>query len=112
MSDVGEHIVTDTAEDEVAAAALQRSRFGVTAEVVALYAICLFVALALAAICVAATGGSWINVYTAIIDGSIRKPGRWGTHVGRRRHRSCSWPSARSSTGAPGWSTSARKASW
>ncbi|HVE18900.1 MAG TPA: hypothetical protein VNB52_07435, partial [Ilumatobacteraceae bacterium] len=82
MSDVGEHIVTDTAEDEVAAAALERSKFGVTAEVVALYAICLFVALALAAICVAATGGSWTNVYTAIIDGSIRKPGRWGLTLG------------------------------
>ena len=50
MSDVGEHIVTDTAEDEVASAALQRSKFGITTEVVGLYAICLFVALALAAI--------------------------------------------------------------
>src|SRR3954451_8303170 len=82
MSDVGEHIVTDVAEDEVASAALQRSKFGVTAEVIGLYAICLFVALALAAICVAATGGSWTNVYTAIIDGSIRKPGRWGLTLG------------------------------
>ncbi len=82
MSDVGEHIVTDTEEDEVAAAALQRSKFGVTAEVVALYALCLFVALALAAICVAATGGSWTNVYTAMLDGSIRKPGRWGLTLG------------------------------
>jgi general nucleoside transport system permease protein len=82
MSDVGEHIVTDTAEDEAASAALQRSKFGVTAEVVALYALCLFVALALAAICVAATGGSWTNVYTAMLDGSIRKPGRWGLTLG------------------------------
>lgn len=82
MSDVGEHIVTDTEEDEVASAALQRSKFGITAEVVALYAICLFVALALAAICVAATGGSWTNVYTAMLDGSIRKPGRWGLTLG------------------------------
>lgn len=82
MSDVGENIVTDAAEHEVAAAALQRSKFGVTGEVVALYAICLFVALALAAICVAATGGSWTNVYTAMLDGSIRKPGRWGLTLG------------------------------
>jgi general nucleoside transport system permease protein len=82
MSDVGEHIVTDAAEDEVAAAALQRSRFGIRGEVIALYAICLFVALALAAICVAATGGSWTNVYTAMLDGSIRKPGRWGITLG------------------------------
>ncbi len=42
----------------------------------------MFVALALAAICVAATGGSWTNVYTAILDGSIRKPGRWGLTLG------------------------------
>ena len=82
MSDVGENIVTDAAEHEVAAAALRRSKFGVTGEVVALYAICLFVALALAAICVAATGGSWTNVYTAMLDGSIRKPGRWGLTLG------------------------------
>ncbi len=82
MSDVGEHIVTGIDEEEVASAALQRSKFGVTTEVIGLYAICLFVALALAAICVAATGGSWTNVYTAILDGSIRKPGRWGLTLG------------------------------
>ena len=82
MSDVGEHIVTEPEEDEVASAALQRSRFGITGEVIALYAICVFVALAIAAICVAATGGSWVNVYTAILDGSIRKPGRWGLTLG------------------------------
>jgi general nucleoside transport system permease protein len=82
MSDVGEHVVGDSIEDEVAAAARQRSRFGIRGEVVALYAICLFVALALAAICVAATGGSWTNVYTAMLDGSIRRPGRWGVTLG------------------------------
>lgn len=82
MSDVGEHIVTDSAEHELASAAMRRSKFGVTGEVVALYAICLFGALALAAVCVAATGGSWTNVYTAMLDGSIRKPGRWGLTLG------------------------------
>ena len=82
MSDVGEHIVTDTAEDEVASAALQRSRVGITAEVAALYGICLFAALVLAAIIVAATGGSWPKVFTAILDGSLRKPGRWGLTLG------------------------------
>ena len=35
MSDVGEHIVTEPEEDEVASAALQRSRFGITGEVIA-----------------------------------------------------------------------------
>lgn len=82
MSDVGEHIVTDTAEDEVAAAALERSRIGITSEVVILYVLCIGAALALAALLVAVTGGSWTNVYTAMIDGSIRKPGRWGLTLG------------------------------
>lgn len=82
MSDVGEHIVTEPEEEEVASAALQRSRFGISGEVIALYAACLFVALALAAICVAATGGSWNKVYTAMLDGSIRAPGRWGLTLG------------------------------
>ncbi len=110
MSDVGEHIVTEPDEDEVASAALQRSKFGVTSEVVALYAICLFVALAIAAICVAATGGSWTNVYTAILDGSVRRPVA-GVSPSACRRRSCSSRSAPSSTVAPGWSTSARRAS-
>jgi simple sugar transport system permease protein len=82
VSDVGERALTDSEHAEVAGAAKQRSKFGITGEVVALYAICLFVALALAAICVAATGGSWTNVYTAMLDGSIRKPGRWGVTLG------------------------------
>ncbi len=82
MSDVGEHILTDAVEDEVAAAALQRSRYGIRGEVVSLYAMCLFAALALAATCVAATGGSWTAVYTAMLDGSIRQPGQWGATLG------------------------------
>ena len=82
MDDIGERSVTDPEHAEVAGSTKQRSKFGVTGEVVALYAICLFVALALAAICVAATGGSWTNVYIAMLDGSIRKPGRWGTTLG------------------------------
>lgn len=82
MADVGERAVTDPEHAEVAGAAKQRSKFGVRGEVVALYAICLFVALALAAICVAATGGSWTNVYIAMLDGSIRRPGRWGATLG------------------------------
>ena len=64
-------------------AALQRSKFGVTAEVVALYAICLFVAHSRSRRSASpATGGSWTNVYTAMLDGSIRKPGRWGLTLG------------------------------
>ncbi|HSB87255.1 MAG TPA: ABC transporter permease [Ilumatobacteraceae bacterium] len=82
MSDVGERIVTEPEEEEVASAALQRSKFGVRSEVIILYAISLFVALAIAAVCVAGTGGSWSKVYTAMLDGSVRAPGRWGLTLG------------------------------
>ncbi len=82
MGDVGGQVVVDSEQEKAGPAPAQGSRFGSTREVIALYAICLFVALALAAICVAATGGSWTNVYTAMLDGSIRKPGRWGVTLG------------------------------
>ncbi|HEY5422524.1 MAG TPA: ABC transporter permease [Ilumatobacteraceae bacterium] len=81
MADVGERETLDTEQPDPAPA-MKQSRFGATAEVIVLYVVCLFVALALAAICVSATGGSWSNVYTAMLDGSIRKPGRWGLTLG------------------------------
>ena len=82
MSDVGERVITEPEADEALAEAMQRSRFGITAEVVLLYVICIGGALALAAILVAATGGSWTDVYSAMLDGSIRNPGRWGLTLG------------------------------
>ena len=82
MGDVGGQVVVDNEQEKAGPAPAQGSRFGSAREVIALYAICLFVALAIAAICVAATGGSWTNVYTAMLDGSIRKPGRWGVTLG------------------------------
>lgn len=60
----------------------RRSRLATTAEPIVLYAICLFVTIALAAILVASTHGSWTTVYTAILDGSIRRPSRWGLTLG------------------------------
>lgn len=59
-----------------------RSRLTSVGEVVGLYAICLFGALALSALLVVSTGGSWSTVFTAIFDGSIRRPGRWGLTLG------------------------------
>src|ERR1043165_6568080 len=82
MSDVGERVVTEPEAEEAVSEARQRSKFGVRSEVVVLYALSLFVALAIAAICVAATGGSWTKVYTAMLDGSVRAPGRWGLTLG------------------------------
>lgn len=57
-------------------------RLPALAEVVALYAICIAGALALSAILVASTGGSWTAVFDALLDGSVRNPGRIGTTIG------------------------------
>lgn len=51
-------------------------------EVVGLYAISVLVALALAAVLVESTGGSWTGVVDALLDGSVRRPGRWGGTLG------------------------------
>ncbi len=79
MSDIGEHAI-DTAADEVVAAA--RVRDGSLAEIVGLYAVSIAAALVLAGILVVATGGSWQDVYRAMINGSLRNPGRWGGTLG------------------------------
>ncbi|HET9601066.1 MAG TPA: hypothetical protein VFP08_05725 [Acidimicrobiales bacterium] len=82
MSDIlGEPILTEPESEEDIAAARERSRLHSTSEVVLLYVICLGSALALAALLVAVTGGSWTDVYQAMLDGSIRNPGRWGLTV-------------------------------
>ncbi len=51
-------------------------------EIAGLYAACIVVALVLAAVLVASTGGSWTDVFNALLDGSLRKPGRWGLTLG------------------------------
>ena len=81
MSEVGTTAI-DEASDEVAAYARQRSRFGVTAEVLVLYFISIASALILTAAILEATGSSWTNVFTALLDGSLRKPGRIGLTIG------------------------------
>jgi len=52
------------------------------AEWVLLYGLSVLVALVLSAILVEATGGGWRPVMAALLDGSIRKPGRWGETLG------------------------------
>lgn len=59
-----------------------RSRLTGVTEVLVLYALCLGLAFTLSAILVASTGGSWSAVFTTILDGSIRRPGRWGVTLG------------------------------
>lgn len=46
--------------------------------VVGLYALSITCALALSAVLIAITGGPWQKVLSAFLDGSIRRPGRWG----------------------------------
>ena len=51
-------------------------------DVVALYGLCIAGALVLAAVLVMVTGGSWSDVFNALLDGSVRRPGRWGQTLG------------------------------
>lgn len=48
----------------------------------ALYGLSILAALVLSAILVEATGGDWRPVASALLDGSLRKPGRWGETLG------------------------------
>lgn len=48
----------------------------------ALYALSVLAALVLSALLVEATGGDWRPVASALLDGSLRKPGRWGETLG------------------------------
>jgi simple sugar transport system permease protein len=72
----------DEERPEVVAQARHRSRRGVTTEVVLLYAVCVGTALALAAVLVAATGGSWQDVYSAMLKGAFLNDGRIGLTIG------------------------------
>ena len=54
------------------------SRLG---EWLVLYSLSLFTALLLSTLLVEATGGDWRAVLNALLDGSIRKPGRWGETI-------------------------------
>jgi simple sugar transport system permease protein len=52
------------------------------AVVAALYVGSIAVALVASAVLVASTGGSWRAVFSALLDGSLRAPGRWGQTLG------------------------------
>jgi simple sugar transport system permease protein len=79
MSDLGTAATTiDEERAEVVAQARERSRRGISLEVVGLYAVCIAGALGIAALLVAITGGSWTAVYTKILEGSILNEGRLG----------------------------------
>jgi len=76
-------IVAQPAEnspDEILAAT--RGRHLVIGEVVGLYVLSIAAALVLAGLLVAVTGGSAADVFNALLDGSVRNPGRWGLTLG------------------------------
>ena len=54
------------------------SRVARGTKLVLLYVLAIAVALAVSAILIAITGGPWRKVFTALLDGSFRRPGRWG----------------------------------
>lgn len=59
-----------------------RSRVVGLGEILGLYLTSIAGALLLSALLVEATGGSWRTVLSALLDGSVRNPGRWGVTLG------------------------------
>ena len=49
-----------------------------TVVLIALYVACIVAALVLSAVLIAVTGGPWRKVFSTLLDGSLRRPGRWG----------------------------------
>ena len=58
------------------------SRLREAAVVAAMYLASIVVALFISAVIVWGTGGSWQAVFSALLDGSLRAPGRWGETIG------------------------------
>ncbi len=70
----------ETADTEVGSVVgpLRMRRGARLSEWVALYGMSILAALVLSGILVEATGGDWRPVVSALLDGSVRRPGRWG----------------------------------
>jgi ABC-type uncharacterized transport system permease subunit len=74
---------TLTEEPHAPAPATKRAeRASATGEVVGMYAVCIAIALGLSALLVEVTGGSSSEVFSALLDGSVRGPGRIGATIG------------------------------
>ena len=80
MTDVIASDPIDALPKEVAVAA--RGRHLVLGEIITLYALSILGALALSGLLVSLTGGSARAVFSALLDGSILRPGRWGLTLG------------------------------
>jgi len=79
-----ESITTGTAGAPTAARPprVRRPEYGQLAGVVGLYVACIGAALALSALLVEVTGGSSVDVFSALLNGSIRGDGRIGATLG------------------------------
>ncbi|HUP74606.1 MAG TPA: hypothetical protein VM282_16300 [Acidimicrobiales bacterium] len=75
--------MTATIGEPETASIVRQSRLPDAAMVGALYVASIVGALALSALLVAATGGSWTKVFSALIDGSVRNDGAWGDTLSR-----------------------------
>jgi ABC-type uncharacterized transport system permease subunit len=71
----------ESAPGPAAPAPRARPRWRRAVPIVITYVISVAVALALCALLVSATGGSASEVFSALIDGSLRAPGAWGLTV-------------------------------
>ncbi len=76
--------MTDMPETSVSASpvATNVARGTRITEWLTLYSLSVLAALVLSAMLVETTGGSWRPVLSALIDGSVRAPGRWGETLG------------------------------
>ena len=68
----------ETADTGSVVGPLRMRRGARLSEWVALYSMSVLAALVLSAILVEATGGDWRPVVSALLDGSVRRPRRWG----------------------------------
>ena len=71
--------VTSKPEEAQSGGKRRGARLG---EWLALYALSVLGALLVSAVLVQVTGGDWQPVMTALLDGSLRNPGRWGETLG------------------------------
>ncbi|MBG7604036.1 MAG: ABC transporter permease [Actinobacteria bacterium] len=72
-------VAEPTTNEKQASRIRQSARLG---EWLVLYAVSILGAILISALLVTATGGEWQSVVTALLDGSMRNPGRWGETLG------------------------------
>lgn len=72
-------VAEPTTNEKQASRIRQSARLG---EWLVLYALSILGAILISALLVTATGGEWQSVVTALLDGSMRNPGRWGETLG------------------------------